>query len=237
MKEVNKLFIGKYSSSLIAHETTTGRYEIDTACIDSHGRQINKLTAQGWGAIVITAFARNRLGAQAASRVIDTWQAAIDRDTQAFLVTEAEMDVAGGLDHILDFATSGGVAIVNGNHALLGTDSKYQNNDYSLGALAKQAATSGLFDEGIQARMFSNVGGILADVNDASSVVSVIEDVAAYRHLVVDTHDAGTTGGAITKLDVGEVCQEYGVELVIAHGRTENIVALTMAGLAGTRFV
>lgn len=233
---VNELLVLKYSSALVARPTVNGSYVIDHATIRRNGYGISALLDghAGLGLIVVTSAACNLVEKDAWSEVCESWNKYICRAVKGFQISDNDFDHKS--EGILSHVVRGGVSVVNGDNKQLSLNSRWRNNDYVSADLIGKAAEANRFRV-IELGMLTNVNGLLRDMNDTQSVLSVVSDIQAVRAMVTDTNHLGTTGGMSTKLDAVSIALERGVHKAwIAHGRAIDAIELAREGKIGTTF-
>jgi glutamate 5-kinase len=82
----------------------------------------------------------------------------------------------------------------------------------------------------------SDVDGLYADKDDASSLIRIVDNLVDYKHLAGDAESANGTGGMLTKFEAAKIAISNGLEMYIANGRQEDVIARTLAGEVGTHF-
>jgi len=253
---IDKLLTLKVSSNLVVRQSASGKYEIDIDAITSLGQQVNKLS-ENTGVIIVTSYARKLLedaGSGGGRKIVDTWGAAIERETQSYQVSEM-CDEIKDTRRIFNYVKAGGVAIVNANHYHLDAFSRFHNNDYVAADLVRQASSSALFDEGIELGLLTNVSGVLRDVEDKTSVISTLhavnirslecQDLEWYEWVMgrsgepMTVAGTGSTGGMATKLHaaLAVVSQAADTRVWIADARTDDVIERAMSSEVGTSIV
>ena len=230
MKNIQEVLVLKVgTSTLVSEDSNT----LDTASFERIGKQLDRVRAAGRGVILVSSAARKRLPSVGWQRIVQLWDNATATTTENFLLADHELDTAGGCARLLHAALAGRLAIVNAHDDVLVEGSPYVSNDLVGAAIARHVAGAGL---AVELGMLSDVPGVLADINDHSSVIPTIHNLEAYRHLAGTTASSGAAGGMTTKFDAAQLVASAGAETWIAHGRVENAVELAMTGQIGTRF-
>lgn len=113
------------------------------------------------------------------------------------------------------------VPIINENDTVCIEELKIGDND-TLGALTARiwdadiliilSDIDGLYDKNPKEHKDAK---LLNSVSDIDSIINEIE--------IGSTNDFGT-GGIKTKLDAGKICNEYDIPMILANGRTENVL-------------
>lgn len=225
MKEILVLKVG--TSTLIDNETN----RLDPASFERIGKQVSKLRSDGRSVLIVSSAARKRLPQVGWSGVVQAWSEAIGEDVCDFLLTEQDLDVESGCGRLIATAYAGRAALANADDDRLHTGSRYRSNDLVGARLGLHALEAGF---SVQYGMLSDVHGVYADVNDHSSVISVV-DVEHHRHLAGGAGSSGATGGMATKFDAAAITTAAGIQTWVAHGR-ESSIELAVAGLQGTMF-
>lgn len=236
MKTANKLLVLKYSSDIVSISDEDNQCLIDRNNIIQHGEQISRLWEQdkNFAIIIISSAARKTLKYNAWSEVLDHWQSAVSRQVRGFLIDDNNFDItaASAINHVLQ----GGVAVVNGDDYSLGSKSRWRNNDYVACDITSSALKAGLF-QWVELGMFSNVNGLLGNVDDSKSVISTVSDISTAKKYVSDCILQNTTGGMSSKIDALHQALQYGANNAwIAHGRVADGLSLARSNKIGTTF-
>jgi glutamate 5-kinase len=210
--------------------------EIDVASFERIGRQVDRVVQSGRGVVLVSSGARKRLPDVGWGGVVDAWGRAIGTGIRDFLLTEQELDTPAGCFDILAAIRLGGVAVVNANDPVLAETSRYRNNDIVAATLAGHVGRAFLGKD-VQLGILSDVGGVLANIDDPYSVIPVIQDLDAYWHLAGGAGSEGATGGMETKFEAARIAAGYDIRTWVAHGRTDNSVHDALRGSGGTHFV
>ena len=123
------------------------------------------------------------------------------------------------------------VPIINENDTVAVDEIKVGDND-TLAALV-----AGLIDTELLI-LLSDIDGLYtADPNKDpdATLIPLVTDIKSIRASVGDLRHPSGTGGMRTKLAAAEICIRANIPMVIAHGRSENVVVKAWAGRAGTR--
>lgn len=236
MGELKEMLVLKVGTSTLVEGG-----QLDKASFGRIGRQIGELQMRGCGTLLVTSGVRNRLPYLGWRHVVETWRDAIGGiggvgevggEVKDFLLTEEQLDAAGGCDFVVAAVQAGHVAITNAHDEVLPAGSQYASNDLVGARLAMHASGLGLAARYV---MLSDVHGVYDDMR-RRTVISTIHDVDEYRHLAGGTSTFGATGGMATKFTAAAITTAAGIETHIAHGRTENAALLAVAGEIGTRF-
>ncbi|HVF09851.1 MAG TPA: glutamate 5-kinase [Abditibacteriaceae bacterium] len=123
----------------------------------------------------------------------------------------------------------GVVPVVNENDTVATEEIRFGDND-SLAALTALVA------EADQVLLLSDIDGFY--LPGASRPVPVVERITkAMEEAAGGAGSTAGTGGMRTKIEAARIATHAGIELVIAHGRTENVIQRVARGEAlGTRF-
>lgn len=237
MGEIKALLVLKYSSELIARPAKNGLYSVDYATIRRHGRSVASLLNQrrDLGLVVVTSAACKLLKNSAWLEICQLWRESLNCEVKGFQISDNDFDYKSAC--IINHAAGGGVSIVNGNDKLLSKGSRWLNNDYVSADIVGKAVAMEVFKD-IELGIFTNVSGLLRDLNDSTSVLSVVHDIQAAKSLVADSNKPGTTGGMATKLDAVDMALRHGASKVwLAHGRASGALELARQGRVGTTFL
>ena len=131
---------------------------------------------------------------------------------------------------------NGVVPIVNENDTISLTELMFTDNDELSGLVAKMMCSDKLI-------ILSNIDGIFdGDPADSRSRVirEVFPETANLKDCIKSTKSQFGRGGMLTKCAIARHIAEEGIEVVIANGKTENILLRLLedpAGTLSTRFV
>ncbi len=224
MRNLEIIKVGTSSVADTGHNKADIRYEN----IKRLGRDVSTLSVNH-DVIVVTSSAR-RLGGTW-EQMSAAWNEAIG-DTFDCLVDERHLDGRQS-DHLFESLDHGRVAVVNANdNALERHAACYGSNDIVAARLAQLGAEAGY--TAVSLAMLTDVAGLLADRNDAQSVIRHVDDIRSVNHLAGDAAGNWSTGGMRTKLTAAGMVTAVGGRAVIAHA-SESLSNI-LSGNVGTFF-
>ncbi len=238
---------------------TDGSGKIDRAYIRSLVEQISHQVQSGMECVLVSSGAiragRERLNIDGRPKTIPEKQAAAAIGQGLLMHTYSEVFSESGiaaaqilltrddLKHRARYLNArntmnmlleyGCVPIINENDTVAIEEIKFGDND-TLAALVASGLRADLLI------LLSDVPG-LCDRDPKLPGCKLIPEVRAItpeiRAIAGDAQGDAGTGGMRTKLDAAEIANKSGVEMVIADGRRENVIAEVVKGLSvGTRF-
>lgn len=252
----------KVGTNTLIERCADGSERLDTASFRRIGRQVLQLREAGSGVVLVSSAAitagmvhtglatrpdkttqmpeLQRLASIGWRHVLNAWDDSLPGATVGeLLLTEHELDMkhereeAVRVTHAL--LSHSDVAVANENDAVRHEQISYGDNDTLAATLATRLGRSTLFGT-VRLVVLSDVHGVYRDRHDPSTVISEIDDIAAYSHLAAGTSQPHATGGMTTKFEAARIATKSGVDMYIAHGRTENAIQRVLNGEIGTRF-
>lgn len=150
------------------------------------------------------------------------------------LKLESEREEALRVAHTL--LSHGDIPIVNENDAITHKEISFGDNDTLAAQFAACIGRSALFDCRVRLVVLSDVHGVYADKGDESTVIGQIDDIQSLEHLAGGARSKNSVGGMATKFAAAKIATANGVEMWIAHGRSDNAIQRALDGDIGTRF-
>lgn len=167
------------------------------------------------------------------------WQEALAPCLAAqLLFTKQELETNEGIEAsrvARRLIECGDIPVANENALLSHKEITFGDNDTLAAHYMSLLHKSGSF---VCSRLviLSNIDGVYEDVNDKSSILSVIDDIDAYEHVACSSTSTNGSGGMASKFAAAKIATENGVDVYIANGRTAHAVQRAIDGEIGTRF-
>lgn len=128
----------------------------------------------------------------------------------------------------------GAIPIVNENDTVSTDEIKFGDND-TLAALVASLIEANLL------LLLSDVAGLYdrnpTEFSDANLISRVDKIDRRIEQLAGEPSTDMGTGGMITKIRAAKICVSAGIDTIIADGRHANVIAESICGTSGTRFV
>jgi glutamate 5-kinase len=259
---LHDVLVIKVGTSTQMEKQRDGAEKLDTAALARIGRQVVARQTAGKQSVIVSSGAitagmmavglKQRPGGETGMRELqrlasigwrhnlNAWaQALTGLVTGGMLLTRHDLDLSSECHELLEVTRAmlshGDVPIVNENDVIAHEEIAFGDNDTLAATLVARLASSGWFNR-VGLILLSDVHGLYADRNDASSLIRVVSNAENYMQMAGGAGSANGTGGMQTKLAAAMIANEAGVNMWLANGRTENVVERTMAGEAGTLF-
>ncbi len=259
MEKLDNILIVKVGSSTVTAENN----RLDTASFERIGQQVLNLEIGGYLPVIVTSAAitagmaatgmverpskesempgLQRLASIGWRYILNEWDGAlVNKTTGGLLLTKNELSMPTPRDEALrvihDMLTHGDIPIVNENDAITHDEIAYGDNDTLAATLAAKIAHSTLFGSNVKLVLLSDIDGVYENIDDPSSIIRKITDLASYEHLAGGAGTPNGSGGMTTKFDAGRIALASGVSMWIANGRVDNAIARALAGEIGTHF-
>lgn len=129
----------------------------------------------------------------------------------------------------------GEVPLVNENDVIAHDEISFGDNDILAGLLAASMAKSDRYNR-IRLFLISNTNGVYEEAGNPNNRLPVIEDTAAFRHLIYENASANGTGGMISKFAAVDIAHSEGVDVWIYDGRGGFKREAAANGQIGTYF-
>jgi glutamate 5-kinase len=191
---------------------------------ETHMHELQRLASIGW------------------RQILNAWDAALGQKTIGeLLLTQKELGLKHEREEVLRVThallSHDDIAVANENDAITHEEIAFGDNDTLAAAFAAKLRHSSLFGNNVRLVLLSDIDGVYADVGEASSVISTIENITAHEHLAQGAINSSGTGGMITKFTAARIANENGIDMWIANGRVEDAIERTLKGELGTRFL
>jgi glutamate 5-kinase len=261
---INNVVVVKVGTNTLIKKNEDGSEQLDRSSFQRIGKQIISLQEQGTHVAVVSSAAitagmvatglkkrpdkkkdmpgLQRLASIGWRHVLNEWDAALPGAnigelllTQRELASHDEQAQALGVAHRL--MVEGDIAVANENDAISHKEIAFGDNDTLAATFAAKIGRSALFGDNIRLMLLSDVHGVYRDMDDPSSVIPEIDNIARYEHLAGDAESENSTGGMLTKFGAAKIATPAGVEMWIAHGKTEDVIARAFSGEVGTHFL
>jgi len=263
-KETTKLYedlivIKVGTSTLVDGESIDGP-TLDQHSFNHIGTQINTLITEDTKVVLVssgaiaagyrysreertiekrTAVEKQRLACLGQGTLVQAWQQALaPRCIGQLLFTRHELESPEGLE--LSAVTRcllkyGDIPVANENDALSHEEITFGDNDTLAARFAILLHASGIFER-TRLVILSDIDGVYQNISDSNSVISVIDDVDAYKHLAGSTGSVNGTGGMKSKFSAAKLVTENGIEMYVANGRATHVIERTLNRDIGTCF-
>lgn len=259
-----EILVLKVGSNLLVQEQEDGSKKLNQESFCRIGRQICRLTEQGYGVVTVTS------GSMAAGQAVTGATKKLDR-SQSTDWAELQRFAGIGWQHILRSwgdATHGHVMasmqltrnelsesrhtrpealstigthlkyrdllFINENDAIAHDDIAYGDNDILAAIVASQIART--LKLATKLILLTDTNGIYQDATDEATRIATINDIDTWRHVAVAGGEGFGLGNMSSKFDAAQIVTPFGVDMHVACGRDENVIDATLAGEAGTRF-
>lgn len=167
------------------------------------------------------------------------WQEALaPRLAAQLLFTKQELETSEGIEAIRvtqRILEHGDIPIANENALVSHKEIVFGDNDVLAAQYMALLYRNRLFACS-RLVILSNIDGVYEDVNDKDSVISVIDDIDAYEHVVCSSTSTNGTGGMASKFAAAKIATENGVDVYIANGRNAHAIQRALDGEIGTHF-
>ena len=261
---IENIVVVKVGTSVLADTYPDGRQELNLEAFARIGRDIAALKQQGSAVILITSAAitagmaveglaerpdktiqvpaLQRLASVGWRPLLNAWGDALPNHIiGSLLLTRHEIDSATperteALQTTYSLLTNHYIPIINENDAITHSEIAFGDNDTLAAVYAAQLRQSPLFGDPVKLVILSDVHGVYAQKDDATTLIRQIDDIDTYINVAGDSSSANGTGGMYTKFIAAKIATEAGVITRIANGRVENAIHKALADEIGTVF-
>lgn len=263
-QQIDNILVIKVGTSTLTKRSENGQLELDIESFERIGRQVINLKDACYNVAIVSSAAitagmvetglavrpsnteismptLQALASIGWRHVLNAWDDALEAlKVGELLVTRRELEQDSERSELLrvtrSLMLSGVVPIINENDAITHEEIAYGDNDTLAANFAVRLKRSSLFGDKVSVVVLSDIEGVYEDVNDPSTIIKQIHDIRGYERVAKEANDGVGTGGMITKFKAAIIAHEYGVDLYITHGRSEDSVKRVLRGEIGTRF-
>lgn len=265
MEKIDNILGIKVGTGVFVKKDADGREYLDFKSFDRIGRQIVQLVRIGIKPVLITSAGitagmirtetatrpnkksampeLQRLASVGWGHLLHMWDIyTADLTTGGLLLTRRELAVRSrereeALKTIYAMLSHGDLPIINENDAVTHEEIAFGDNDKLAATLIREMKRSELFGNVLGLVMLSTVDGLYEDKNDSSTLIRVVQNIDAVRHLAYGSDYQNAAGGMVTKLDAFDILAPEGLDMWIANGREDDAIQKAMSGQIGTLFV
>jgi glutamate 5-kinase len=263
MTDQNILVLKVGTSTLAKNDARRG-IVLDIDAFDRIAQQVLSLQSEGYGIVIVSSAAitagmshtntatrpskvsqmseLQRMASIGWRLILNTWAEAFAGKTIGeLLITKRELDLTEerteltGVIHQL--LAHGDICIVNENDAITHDEIAFGDNDTLAAHLAVRLKQSSSQNSDVKLLLLSDIEGVYADKTDATTLIPIIKDIDAVRHVAKGADTTYGTGGMTTKFLAARIAQEAQVDTWIGKGKQEGIIDALLNGTAGTHFV
>ncbi len=260
-ESIDPVLVIKVGTSTLTEQVLPGGERLEAASFQKLGRQVLELQNEGYNPVIVSSAAitagleltgetgrpdkdsdmpgLQRLASLGWRHVLNQWDRALPgRLIGEVLLTRRELALEGERSEALRvlhrLLAHGDIPIVNENDVIAHEEIAFGDNDTLAATLAAQITRSKLFGKQVQLVELTDVDGVYQDLNNPASRLAVIKDLDKFEVLAGGPGSANGTGGMLTKYEAARIAHNNGVDMYIAHGRYDNVIARTLAGDTGT---
>ncbi|MDR2063813.1 MAG: hypothetical protein LBQ02_03445 [Candidatus Nomurabacteria bacterium] len=258
--QLEKLLVVKVGTNVLT-DTTGELDKLDEKSFRNIGREVRGLTSRKTSVILVSSGAitagalldkkrrcdvtndvdLQRYAVRGWPKIVRAWESAIGAGrVSSTLLTKHEIHLGSTRTKALGLVgcclAHGDVFVVNENDAICDDEIKFGDNDRLAAELAVACATTGLF-QSVKLVLLTNKNGLNMVADDDATIIRTVTDIAAVEKYAGRTVDKRSRGGMITKIQAAKIATKVGIETCIANGRKRDVVARTLRGEIGTRFV
>lgn len=257
------ILVIKVGTSTLTGADTAG-VQLDTPTFHRIAQQARSLQAEGFGIIIVSSAAitagmahanlidrpsritnmpeLQRMASIGWRLILNQWaEAFTDRTIGELLVTKQELDNAQERTELITVVEQllqhENICIVNENDAITHDEIAFGDNDTLAAHLAARLAQSNHTRGTVQLLILSDIEGVYEDKDNPSTLIPIIEDIAALQSIASDSATQYGTGGMTTKFLAAKIAQAAGVETAIGRGKRDGILRDLLSGKTGTRFI
>lgn len=254
--ETNKeLLVVKIGSNTLRNQQANN--ELDAASFERIGSQILEQIRYGKDVVIVSSAAgvagREYSGEDLVTDIVDAqrfaclgqftllsaWNKALgDKNIAQILLTQQQItakntDLANVMGRLL---TYGDIAVVNENDASSHKEIVFGDND-KLAAHFTAFLKNELSYEKSSLVLLSDIHGVYRDPKDKETIIKYITDIDEVAHVAKGAGSNVSKGGMRSKFAAARICTKNGIDMYVAHGRTENAIQLALDNVIGTHFV
>lgn len=265
MKEViNNVLVLKVGTNTLIEKHEDGSENLDLSSFERIGKQILKLRENDVHAILVSSGAitagmmavgmatrprketemteLQRLASIGWRHILNAWDEVLgDTNSGGVLLTRHDLALSSEREELLrvthTMLSHGDVVVANENDVVAHDEIKFGDNDTLAATFAAKLGQSALFGSNVGLVILSDVDGLYADKDDASTLIRGVNNLSDYEYLAGGAESANGTGGMLTKFEAARIAQEAGITMWIANGRADNAIQRALDGEVGTRFV
>lgn len=263
MKNIRTIIVVKVGTSTLVCTDAQQREQLDEASFLRIGSQLRRMQRDGVGVVLVSSGAitaglvhtqtpsrtraefsmpqLQRLASIGWRHVLNRWSTALgDMTIGELLLTRRELGSSNerqeALHVIHALLAHGDIAIINENDAITHEEIAFGDNDTLAATLAVALRQSTLFTNDIRLVLLTDVDGVYAELGDHRSCIKDVYETTDLAHLAGKSRTAHGTGGMHTKFQAAAIATSAGMDMWIANGRKDNVLALTLRGETGTHF-
>lgn len=263
MNNIHTIVVVKVGTSTLVHADTDQHEQLDEASFLRIGSQLRSLQREGTGVVLVSSGAitaglvhtqtavrpradRNmpelqRLASIGWRHILNHWAAALDGMTIAeLLLTRSELSPGSARDEALcvmrALLSHSDIAIINENDAITHEEIAFGDNDTLAAVLAVALRQSPLFPDDIRLVLLTDVDGVYAELGNHQSCIKDIYTASDFLHVAGESNGTHGTGGMHTKFRAAHLVNSAGIDMWIANGRRNNVIAQALRSKTGTHF-
>lgn len=237
--------------------------ELDPQSFGRIGRQIDCLVHQGMRVVLVSSAAITAgmtvtgmqtrpsrsgempllqlLASVGWRHVLNMWASALSSGPLAeLLLTRTELDSLSQRQEALSTINTAwgnrAIPVVNENDAISHEEISFGDNDMLAANLAAKLSEESAAGGKVHLAILSDVAGVYIDPSDRSTLLRVF-NLSNPPKIERRLYDAHGTGGIVAKIAAARYAADFGVNVVMANGRSGNAVLRVLDRTIGTRFI